>query len=194
MRISKSSRSSNKLVAISVIYAIWIYIATKTPIHYYDDFLATGLFVSVFLLGIILFLINLGAFIFQRNLLSFPLFILCALVSMLMPAITPEDIYFIQHKADYEKVVEIVRQHNIEHNGRCQYDYLPPKGYEYLTIEDCIFVKYEPVLEVVFTPRVSGRFLFYTESLSLGNFCGDGFGLIEKEIDNHWCVCGEYWN
>jgi hypothetical protein len=185
MGIRKSSGLSDKLIMYSILYAVWTYIALRTPFHYYDILLEIGLFGSVFLLAIVLFVIHVVDVIIEKNPLPFTIFIVCTLVPWFLPGITPEDVSFARYGKDYEKVVEMARQHELEHAGKCkENEYLPPKGYEHLTIRKCIVVKYEPV---------GGRFLFYAEALGPENFCG-GFGLLEKKVGDHWHICDEYWN
>jgi hypothetical protein len=111
-----------------------------------------------------------------------------------MPGNTPEDVRFARYRKDYAKVIELARQHKLEHSGDCQQnEYLLPQGYEHLTTDKCISVKYEPILEAIFFNRTPARFLFYAEALHPDLLCST-VGFIEKKIGDHWYVCHEYWN
>jgi hypothetical protein len=196
MGIGKSSALSEKLIIISFLYAIWTYIAVRTPFRYYNSWLEIALWGSVVLLAIVLFVINIVSVITERNLFPFMIFLACALVPWFMPETTPQDVYFARYQKDYEKVVELAREHKLEHGGYCQENqYLPPQGYEHIIQDKCISVKYEPVLEIVFlTTKTRGKFLFYAEALYPDRFCSGNLGFVEKKIRNHWYVCDEYWN
>lgn len=193
----KPVTSSKKLIAISIAYAIWTYIAYRTPFRFYNNFLCFGLICSVFTLTTILFWINLRAFLRGSGPLAFVIYIACVLLPWSIPSITPEELFFAQHKTEYLQAVELARQSQIEHEGQCQYAYLPPKGFEHLTIEDCIFVEYYPALTVRFTPRISRRLLVYAETkeaLQAYVSCGGSDGSIGKNIEDHWYICHQDWN
>jgi hypothetical protein len=187
------SKLSKKLIIISIIYGLYSCFAIKSPLHYYDIFIASALLISVMLMLIALIIINLYNLIIRREIFSFAVFIFCALLPWLLPNITPEEVAFSVHKADYDNVVEMARLNDLEQGGFCQQDYILPKGYEDISRSTCLMVTYEPEFEVIFEPKVPGRFLVYTDNLYNNTFCS-GFGNIEKVINNHWYICNEYWN
>jgi hypothetical protein len=194
MQASKSRGFSKILIISSMIYAVYSIVAIKSPFHYYDIFIASALFISALLLSIVLFLINLSYLIIRKEIFPLIIFMICALFSWLLPSISPEDVSFSLHRTNYENVVEMARQHELEQGEYCQQEeYILPDGFEDLSRNTCIIVIYDPEFEVLFNPKVPGRFLIYTDRLSVNTFC-NGFGSIDKEINNHWYICQEYWN
>ncbi|MCC6606198.1 MAG: hypothetical protein IT327_23530 [Anaerolineae bacterium] len=192
----KSLLSTNKLVIISVVYAVWIYISYRTPLSIFDGYVCCS-FVFLVISTPILIWINLRAFLRGKGPIIFVIFIACVILPWSIPRITLEEIFFAEHQSEFEKVVELARQGQIEHGDSCQYAFLPPAGYEYLTIDECIFVEYYPALTVVFTPRSSRRLLVYAETegaLRAYVSCGGSDGSIGKNIEGKWYICHQDWN
>lgn len=192
----KSLLSTNKLVIISVVYAVWIYISFRTPLFIFDGYICYSLILLVIATPI-LFWINLRAFLRGKGPIVLVIYIACVILPWSMPRITLEETFFAEHQSEFEEVVELARQGQIEHGGMCQYAYLPPAGYEHLTIDKCIFVEYVPALTVEFTPRVSRRLLVYAETeeaLQAYVSCGGSDGSIGKNIEEHWYICHQDWN
>jgi len=184
------------LIIISLIHAAWIYLQFRSYYRFYIDisFLCVELLVLIVLLSI-----NIAVSIQRKNNVVLIIFIMSILIPWNMPfsKTVPEDTYFAEHKLEYEEVVSLARQHKVEHGGDCQYAFLPPEGYEHLTIEDCIFVEYEPALLVRFTPSFSRRLLVYAETdeaLQAYVSCGGSDGAIGKKIFEHWYLCHQDWN
>ncbi len=192
-----SSYYPTALLMVSFAYALWIWIAAKSPWHYYESLLTVGLLASICFFGIGLLAVNIITAIIGRTVWPLAVFALCALLPWLLPTITPEELYFSQHRAEYDKLVELVRLKQIQHAGNCQVDdYIVPAGFEQLSVANCILVRYDPEIGVMVTPRVRGRLIFYAESNRPDIMCSDSLGVIEKKIGEHWYICdssGSSW-
>ncbi len=201
MGSSNSGGQSFRLILISILFFFWAFIALKSPLNDLDSLLSFFLFVSVVLLMIILGVVNAVFGIINRDLVPLSIFIACAIVPWMMPRITTEDIYFTIYRKDYERVVELARQHELQ-NGLCEDDewllifkdmsYVLPERYKYLNLYGCIDVIYDPDFGVFFDPGLSSyAFLFYSESASPGDSCA---GYVTKVMAEHWYLCHPTWN
>jgi hypothetical protein len=104
---------------------------------------------------------------------------------------TFEEEIFVQHRADYEYLVELARSNQLPHNDECKNVFTPPPGYERLAV-DCIWISTDPGFNVEFTPRSFYRPLVFfddptTIEFSVGACHEDGG--VRKQLDEHWFIC-----
>lgn len=134
---------------------------------------------------------------FRRD--GHPLPTLVMLAAFLLGALyplppSPEEVAFKKHRADYARVVEMARQHQLGHDGRCQAAFSLPPAYRHLT--DCVWVEDTPTFFVEFLAADSNRAVVYLDEAemleSIVEACGaDGQGSIFKQLDEHWFICAE---
>ena len=115
----KSLLSTNKLVIISVVYAVWIYISFRTPLFIFDGYICYSLILLVIATPI-LFWINLRAFLRGKGPIVLVIYIACVILPWSMPRITLEETFFDENQSEFEEVVELERQGQIENGGMCQ--------------------------------------------------------------------------
>lgn len=113
---------------------------------------------------------------------------------------TPEKIFFLAHRAEYEALVDLVASNDLDscHGfGPNRDDLLElPKAYIHLSGKSCVQIPaYAPEgLNIRFFPFESFyHHLAYTESGNLDEFC-NGDPHVEQKIDDHWFVCEYEWN
>jgi Zn-dependent protease with chaperone function len=135
----------------------------------------------------------------SKQYLAVGLLIFTTISSIFIPIIYPEQIHLALHRADYQAVVELARQHQLDHQGDCQYAFVLPEKYVYLSQDDssCIFAEYDPALVVVFMPLFPRTLLVYTDTQeAIHNYisCGGSDGFIARKLEKHWYICIEDWN
>jgi hypothetical protein len=119
--------------------------------------------------------------------------------SIFIPNIYPEQIHLALNRGDYQAVVELARQHQLDHQGDCQYAFVLPTKYVDLTQDksNCIIVEYDPALVVVFMPLFPRTLLVYTDTQEAINdyrSCGGSDGFIARKLEKHWYICIQDWN
>ncbi|MCL4275925.1 MAG: hypothetical protein KJZ77_18785 [Anaerolineales bacterium] len=120
-------------------------------------------------------------------------------IAVFAPRPLPEKIHLALHRAEYESVVELARDHQLGHQGDCQYAYVLPDKYSNLSYAEnnCIIVEYEPEFVVVFEPLFSRRLLVYAETLGAAKeyiSCGGSDGVGYIQIEENWYRCLQDWN
>lgn len=103
---------------------------------------------------------------------------------------TPEEIHFHKYRADYEYVVELVQ------NGELQDCAYPPLKYIHVSNNTCIWIdRRAGYLIIDFHPFDFYHPIVYSESGSLDyvSACNNG-GFVEAKLDENWYVCQRDWN
>jgi hypothetical protein len=122
--------------------------------------------------------------------------VLGLLLAIVLPTPPPytEQRFFTSHRSEYAQLVELARNHNLEHSTRCVYDNLfeAPADYAKLS-NDCLDVDYEPFFSVRFAPRSYDQIIVYSADPArihevYGYHHADS--LIEK-LDENWFYCSE---
>jgi hypothetical protein len=109
---------------------------------------------------------------------------------------TPEKRHFLQHRADYEQVVEMARNRTLEPVPSYNLAFFPPQGLEHVSAAGYIYVyrlSSDTGFSVTFNPLE--RFyhpVVYNERTDTRQPCGGG--AVEQKIDDHWYVCQVDWN
>ena len=119
--------------------------------------------------------------------------VLVFLIPLPEPPDTPEKLHFLEHRADYEAVVEMVA--NLQEGHNC---FPLPDEFQHLDIGGCVFVEWDDYrsrgLSVRFDPiETFYHPVVYVEFDNVDNPCGwDSW--VEQRIDAHWYVCEHEWN
>ena len=104
---------------------------------------------------------------------------------------SPAETTFYQYRTDYEAVVELARQHQLGHEGYCQYAFSVPDSYRYLTRE-CVFVETEHGLAVSFAPTTSQLVIAYAENVAALHTliaCDGQDGAVSDQLESNWYLC-----
>ncbi len=112
------------------------------------------------------------------------------------PPDTPEKLHFIEHRAEYEIVIELVQNNELEQTS--SYCLHPPENLNHVSNAGCMYVEKDEYrgrgLSVRFNPIENFYHpVVYVEFDNVDNPCGyDSY--VEQRIDDHWYVCEIEWN
>ncbi len=134
------------------------------------------------------------AILLTKSLPLIGLCILSLLISSLAPHPEPEQIHLRLFRSEYESVIELARNHELGHEGICEYAYVLPDEYANLSIRKhkCIIVEYEPALVVVFEPLFYRKLLVYAENSSAVRSyisCGGSDAIGYYQLEENWYKC-----
>lgn len=114
---------------------------------------------------------------------------------------SPEEIIFFLRRADYERIVELGRSHQLQQDGACVEPnlFLPPAGYYQLSSE-CIYADQQDGLIVEIATRSLERPVVYLENPTRGFYspCARESGSTHshsetsypfKQLSEHWFIC-----
>ena len=133
---------------------------------------------------------------FKRNGHPMPAFLM--LIAFILGALyplppTPEEASFANYQADYIRVVELARGHQLRHTGECQAEtaFAFPSNYAHLNV-GCVFVENTSTFFVEFPSQASNRVIVYVEepgSIQASvEPCGVN-GSTFKQLNEHWYIC-----
>ncbi|MFC1960204.1 hypothetical protein ACFLYO_05800 [Chloroflexota bacterium] len=110
---------------------------------------------------------------------------------------TPEKLHFLEHRADYEAVVELARNGELIAEPDTHSVFPPPEEYFHVSKAGSMYVYHygERGLFVLFHPFTSFYFnvAYIEHDESIGSRC-DSDSVVEQKIDDHWYVCEVDWN
>jgi len=114
----------------------------------------------------------------------------------------PEEIIFADRRVDFEYVVELAKQHRLQHNDRVgnSANYLLPSNLADLTEDGLVFLyslDYQPEhLSVEFNPTGFYYPIMYFENPSDVHTSEECYrdGILTKQLDTHWFLCRRDWN
>ena len=190
---SQNQKNWQKYV-LALMPSIIIY-AYRSWFRYYE--LILFCFLSILFLSIvIIIIINV---LLSKRILDIGLCVLTVAISILAPNPIPEQVHLALHRSEYETIIEKARNHQLGHEGVCQFAYVLPEKYSNLasTKYKCIFVKYEPALVVVFEPLFPRILLVYAETPEAVKeyiSCGGSDGVGYHELEENWYRCFQDWN
>jgi hypothetical protein len=129
-----------------------------------------------------------------KNLLIIAACISFAAISIRAPRIEPEQVHLFLYRSQYQSVIELARNHQLDHEGDCQYAYALPDEFSKLArgTDKCIFVEYEPALVVVFEPLYSRKLLVYAETpeaVKAYISCGGSDTIGYYQLEENWYKC-----
>lgn len=110
----------------------------------------------------------------------------------------PEPQHFLDHREDFEAVVELARQEALEPiDSECYGGYILPNEYAHVSATGCIIVRQSDTygLQVQFNPldRTFYHVLVYTEPEKRLYECPGNY-FVQVIIDENWAACFEDWN
>ena len=191
-------KARTTLAVISILYVALFYVIFKSPIRVDDQLLLLFSVLIYALLGFVVLLVELIAVFHYKTVIPLIVLFIGAVAAWYIPETTPEEIYLIRYKSDYEHVVEMARKRQIKHGGNCYGTFIRPLEYKHLTWRNCLHINYSPSLIVEFDPkRYSPRILVYAETkdaLIEDASCWGTDGWVVKQINDHWYVCYQTWN
>ena len=149
------------------------------------------------LISIVSLVVILAAFIYAVSTKNLAIIGTCTLfvaISMLAPRIEPEQVHLHLFRSEYQAVVNLARNHQLVHEGDCQFAYALPDEYSNLARRKskCVFVEYEPALVVVFEPLYSRKLLVYAETPEAArNYisCGGSDAIGSYQLEENWYKC-----
>lgn len=112
---------------------------------------------------------------------------------------TPEKLHFLQYRPDYEAVVELARNNQLEQAlPDCRAGFRPPDALKHVSSKGCMHISvdnyYGRGLHVEFNPIESFYHpVVYVEFDEFEYPCGGDLS-VEQKIDDHWYVCQRDWN
>lgn len=110
---------------------------------------------------------------------------------------TPEKLHFLQYRTDYEAVVEMARNSELEQAlPNCPAGFLPPEHFSHVSAAGCMSVDWdeERGLSVLFNPiEPFYHPVVYVELDNAKNPCGYD-SHVEQRVDEHWYICELEWN
>lgn len=119
-------------------------------------------------------------------------------VHLLPLPLWPEERAFIAHRVDYERIVELAQQHQLEHDDQCVSNiaFAPPSEYRHFLSENCVFVeRTQGVVVVSIAPFWFYEQLVYVETpeaIESSLSCRED-GFVVKRLNEHWYICTVDW-
>jgi hypothetical protein len=153
--------------------------------------------VSIIVLPLIAYFIVTIIYAFKTGGHPTPLIVLILgiILAVLLPTPPQYEIrIFNSHRTNYENLVNLAREHRLEHSQRCNIDrsYEPPVEYKQLSA-DCILVDYQPFFSVQFAPRIYTEQIVYIEDPNrIEDVMGCNIpqdGDYHKQLDKNWYYC-----
>ena len=108
------------------------------------------------------------------------------------PPDTPEKLHFLDYRADYEAVVELARNGELEASApECGTQFRPPQALAHVSGAGCMFVSNldNRGLVVFFHPLESFYHLVAYVEFDDGEYACGRDPYVEQKIDDHWYVC-----
>lgn len=204
-RIFPADARGRKLLFLSLIFTGYLYLFRVEDT---DPFLGMmGTLFNVFffltpifwLMGFIIHLIFVSVYIFKsRGHFSLVLFLVGGLLLAIFLPVPPtlEEISFSWQRTEYEQIVELARNNQLQQGDDClaKNQFLPPSSY-YQWSSNCIYVYHPNGLIVEFAPRSLARPVVFVENPTSGRFppCwGAHESRVLKQLSEHWYICKRF--
>ena len=147
--------------------------------------------------GLLLHIIFAGIYIFKLHGSTSPalLLVIGLLLARFLPVpSTPEEILFSWQRAEYNRIVELARNNQLQQGKNCstQNQFLPPSSY-FQWSHECIHLNQLDGIVVEFAPRTLERPIVFVENPTSDEFppCwkGNDYSDVFKQLSDHWFVC-----
>jgi hypothetical protein len=193
------------LLSLSLLFVSYVYLDRVVWTNFFVGSLDTWLTVFFWLspifcfAGFIFHIVLVSLYVFKfRGHLAPGLFLVGGLIfaAVLPVPPTPEEISFSRQRAEYEQIIELARNHQLQHSDDCpaENQFLPPSSY-YQWSNECIQVDQQDGIVVEFAPRSLERPILYVEDPTSDTFppCwSDLESRVFKQLTENWFIC-ERW-
>ena len=206
-RIFPADKRGRILFFLSLLFAGYLYLARLVLTDFFVGTLGAYLvfffWISpvFWLAGLLFHIVFLSIYIFKLH--GSPSSALFLVVGLLLARFlpipsTPEEILFSWQRADYNQIVELARNNQLQHDGNCltKNDFQPPSSYFQWSTE-CIYVYQQDGIVVEFAPRTLERPIIFLENPTSNEFppCWHDRdnrvfeSRMFKQLSEHWFIC-----
>jgi hypothetical protein len=204
-RILPADRKGRILFTLSLLFVGYVYVDRLVWTNFFVGGLDTWLTVFFWLSPIFclvgfvvhMVLVSLYVFKFRGNLAPGLLLVGGLIVAATFPVPpSPEEISFSWQRNEYEQIVELARNNQLQQGGDClaENQFLPQSSYYQLS-RNCISVYHPNGLFVEFAPRSLERPIVFVENPTSNRFppCWSNHeSRVLKQLSEHWYICKRF--